>query len=221
MPSSFANSVSPPAAAIRWQASPGVIANIKHGVYWQSNIACNTALNRLFSLTAMAGHNEKSRPIDRALARAKERHGWNQVKFASELSKYGRVVVPQDITNWKKRGMPPEHHETVAKMLGWSVDELLGLKAYGIGGASPTMLVRDEVRFDLTDEERQLIEAYRSASPSRREVFDTLARMPDADSFPRTRRIIEDRADFSRSKPVVDRMGGGKQSARRSKKRSA
>lgn len=60
------------------------------------------------------------RPIDRALAWAREK-GWNQTAFASRLG-----VAPANVTNWKSRGLPPEHHKLVADALGRSVDELLG-----------------------------------------------------------------------------------------------
>lgn len=59
-------------------------------------------------------------PIVRALRMAKAK-GWNQSQFAAQLG-----VLPQDVTNWKARGMPPEWHEPVATKLGCSVDELLG-----------------------------------------------------------------------------------------------
>jgi len=60
------------------------------------------------------------RPIDRALAWAQEK-GWNQSTFASRLG-----VAPANVTNWKSRGLPPEHYKLVADALGRSVDELLG-----------------------------------------------------------------------------------------------
>lgn len=58
-------------------------------------------------------------PIERALriARAK---GMNQTKFAREMG-----VLPQHVTNWKKRGMPPEHYRQAAKVVGITIDELL------------------------------------------------------------------------------------------------
>lgn len=46
----------------------------------------------------------------------------NQTKFGELLG-----LEPQHITNWKRRGMPPEWHAPVAKALGYTVDELLGL----------------------------------------------------------------------------------------------
>jgi len=60
------------------------------------------------------------RPIDRALRRAREQ-GNNQSQFATQIG-----VSPQDITNWKARGMPPEWHARVAKVLHYTVEELLG-----------------------------------------------------------------------------------------------
>lgn len=73
-------------------------------------------LNNPFSLGRM-----ELRPIDRALRRAREK-GMNQSLFAERLG-----VEPQHITNWKRRGMPPEWHARVAQVLGYTVDELLGL----------------------------------------------------------------------------------------------
>jgi transcriptional regulator with XRE-family HTH domain len=89
--------------------------NIKHSVYTMSNAAFNTPLNRLFRVS-----NMKTRPIDRALKRAKDR-GLNQSQLAGLLD-----VDPQHITNWKSRGLPPEWHERMADVLDWSLDELLG-----------------------------------------------------------------------------------------------
>jgi transcriptional regulator with XRE-family HTH domain len=72
----------------------------------------------MFSIADM-----EQRPIDRALMWAKER-GWSQSDLAREIG-----VTPQDITNWKKRGMPPEWYEKTAEVLERAVDELLGRKA--------------------------------------------------------------------------------------------
>lgn len=81
------------------------------------NPVCNGDLNNLFTIA-----NMEQRPIDRALTWAKER-GWSQSDLARELG-----VTPQDITNWKKRGMPPEWYQGAADVLGRTVDELLGRK---------------------------------------------------------------------------------------------
>lgn len=67
-----------------------------------------------------------STPIKRALELAKRR-GMNQARFADALDKAGLAgTLPQHITNWKRRGLPPEHLQVVAKVLKCSVDELLG-----------------------------------------------------------------------------------------------
>jgi hypothetical protein len=89
--------------------------DIKRGVYYKSNIAFNNQINALFRLRSMA-----DRPIDRALAMAKDR-GMNKSQFAKALN-----VLPQHVTNWIARGMPPEYHEPAADVLGCSVDTLLG-----------------------------------------------------------------------------------------------
>lgn len=62
----------------------------------------------------------QSRPIDRALAWAKQK-GWNQSTLAARLG-----VAPANVTNWKIRGLPPEQYKPVADALGKTVDELLG-----------------------------------------------------------------------------------------------
>lgn len=61
-------------------------------------------------------------PIQRLLAWAKEL-GMNQSDLARKMN-----VSPQDITNWKKRGMPPEHHLVASSSVGRTVDELLGVQ---------------------------------------------------------------------------------------------
>jgi DNA-binding transcriptional regulator YiaG len=91
---------------------------IKRRVYWLSNAAFNKGLNAPFSLACMGQQHE--RPIDRALERAKAL-GLNQSQFAAKL-----LVDPQHVTNWKRRGMPPEYHAKAAEVLNWSVDQLLG-----------------------------------------------------------------------------------------------
>lgn len=58
--------------------------------------------------------------VRRVLARAAVL-GLNQSALARKIGK-----TPQDITNWKTRGVPAEHHALLADALNWSVDELLG-----------------------------------------------------------------------------------------------
>ena len=62
------------------------------------------------------------RPIDTALAWAKERH-WDQSELARRLN-----VSPAVITNWKTRGLPPERWPEVAAVFGRSVDELISVQ---------------------------------------------------------------------------------------------
>ena len=64
------------------------------------------------------------RPIDRALLWAKD-DGLNQSDLANRLG-----VLPQDITNWKKRGLPSDKYLEVAETLGRSIDDLLGRTGY-------------------------------------------------------------------------------------------
>jgi hypothetical protein len=63
-------------------------------------------------------------PIDRALSWARDR-GVNQSAFARLID-----ATPQDVTNWKRRGMPAEWHAAVAKAFGRTVDDLLGRQAH-------------------------------------------------------------------------------------------
>lgn len=64
--------------------------------------------------------NRDERPIDRLLKWTREA-GKNQSDLARGLG-----VDPQTITNWKKRGMPPEYHAPAARMFGRTVEQLLG-----------------------------------------------------------------------------------------------
>ena len=64
---------------------------------------------------------KKERPIDRLLRWAKA-DKLNQANLAKALG-----VTSQHITNWKSRGMPPEHHAKAARVVRRSVDELVGL----------------------------------------------------------------------------------------------
>lgn len=72
------------------------------------------SFHELFSLAVMS-----ERPIDIALRLARER-GWNQTQFAVEVG-----ITPADVSNWKRRGLPPKEHQRVALALGVGVAELL------------------------------------------------------------------------------------------------
>src|SRR5690625_2421243 len=63
-----------------------------------------------------------TRQIDRALEWAKK-EGMNQSDLARALG-----VLPQDITNWKKRDLPSDRYLDMAQALKRSVDELLGFE---------------------------------------------------------------------------------------------
>jgi hypothetical protein len=127
--------------------------HIKHGVYCKSNAACNTPINFLFSLLGVAEKNE-IRPIDRALEIARRR-GMNQSDFARRMD-----VLPQDITNWKSRGMPPEHYERAATVLHCTVDELLGRSKLRANGAplEPWMVEYLELDVEQQNEIREIVE---------------------------------------------------------------
>jgi hypothetical protein len=79
------------------------------------NPACNLSYHALFTFRDV----EKHTPIERALAWARKL-GMNQSAFARAMG-----VTPQDVTNWKARGMPPEHHAEAARVTHHSIDELV------------------------------------------------------------------------------------------------
>lgn len=68
----------------------------------------------------------KDQVTERALKIARERHGWNQPKFAEMVG-----VEKQHVTNWLSRGMPGNRYASVAAALKITVDELLGGKSAG------------------------------------------------------------------------------------------
>lgn len=104
-----------------------------------SNIVCNKVLNELFSIWTVAKPDTRS--IEIALRLAKNKHGWNQSDFAKRLAAAtGKEIRPQDITNWKRRGMPPEHIEPASHVLICSADELLGRAVTGIKGSNVVQL---------------------------------------------------------------------------------
>lgn len=92
---------------------------ITHDVYPHVNQTCNTALHALFRVSVVTS----TTPIDVALQWARDA-GMNQSAFAGAIG-----ATPQDVTNWKKRGMPAEWHAPVAAKFGRRVEELLGLVA--------------------------------------------------------------------------------------------
>lgn len=86
------------------------------------------------------------RPIDRALEWARD-DGLNQSELAKKAG-----VLPQDITNWKKRDLPSDKYVVMADALNRSIDDLLGRTGYRRGdvvevaspGAPPAGYVRLE-----------------------------------------------------------------------------
>lgn len=68
--------------------------------------------------------------FDRVLRKARDR-GWSQTELAERLG-----LSPQNITNWKNRGVPPDRYVGIADALSCSLDELLGRMKY-VSGASP------------------------------------------------------------------------------------
>lgn len=93
----------------------GSMIDIKHGVYLLSNTLCNPPLNIGFRVQCMKVGYE------RVLQRAKELGMPGPKALADALN-----ISPQNMTNWKIRGVPPRMHKPVADVLQWSVDELLG-----------------------------------------------------------------------------------------------
>jgi len=62
--------------------------------------------------------------FNRVIRKARDR-GWSQSDLAERLS-----LSPQNITNWKSRGVPPERYVAIADALNWSLDEMLGRTRY-------------------------------------------------------------------------------------------
>jgi hypothetical protein len=148
MPSNLAKAESPPAAAMSSEVSSGVMAaHVKHSVYNKSNMVCNQILNNPFSIAAVASDKQKSggRSIDIAVKLAKAK-GWNQSEFARRMTLAGeKPVTPGAFSNWKRRGMPPEHIETASRVLNCSADELLGRESRvtpGIKGSATIVPIK-------------------------------------------------------------------------------
>lgn len=76
-------------------------------------------LNDLFSIEPVKS-KERGRTIDRVIQRMLEL-GWDQAEFARKMG-----VSDANVTNWKARGMPTDHLERASRVLGKSVDWLLG-----------------------------------------------------------------------------------------------
>src|SRR5690606_34032471 len=70
--------------------------------------------------------------FNRVMRRAREKR-WTQSELAKRLD-----LLPQHVSNWKTRGVPPERYEAIADALDCSIDELLGRMKYVAGaGAMP------------------------------------------------------------------------------------
>ncbi|HRL22811.1 MAG TPA: helix-turn-helix transcriptional regulator, partial [Alcaligenes sp.] len=55
--------------------------------------------------------------------------GWSQSDLANRIG-----VSPQNITNWKIRGVPSDRHAQIAALFGKTVDQLLGNSPTGTAG---------------------------------------------------------------------------------------
>jgi cation transport regulator ChaB len=157
--------------------------HIKHSVYSKSNILCNKALNAAFTISAVPKDKQQKRPntlsIRTALRLAMDRHHWNQSEFARELAlASGKGIKPQDVTNWKKRGMPAEHLEVVSQVLHCSVDELLGRMdaASAPRRADPWPFNFPRQLYEQLDKDERVIFAYES----RKTIADIIAQRSDA-----------------------------------------
>lgn len=62
--------------------------------------------------------------FDRMIRKASEKD-WSQSDLAVRLG-----VSPQNVTNWKRRGVPPDQYVNLADTLNCSLDELLGRTKY-------------------------------------------------------------------------------------------
>lgn len=96
----------------------------------------------------------KETAFDRMIRWGKDR-GWNQSAIASHLR-----VLPQHISNWKKRGIPPEWYGPIAQLYGRSVDELIGLNGEDRKDAAQwpfTSIDENKVR-SLDDQQRAKLE---------------------------------------------------------------
>lgn len=89
-------------------------------------MAFNLRVNGLFTILGM-GKTVFARAIEKA-----QQKGWNQSDLASRLG-----VLPQHITNWKSRGIPPDKYVALADVLECSLDELLGRTRFLSAGSPP------------------------------------------------------------------------------------
>lgn len=73
----------------------------------------------------MEPRDQYEKPLDWALARARELFGMNKSQFARAIG-----VSAQDVNNWiARQNLPPEHYQRIAVALHCSIDELVGLPA--------------------------------------------------------------------------------------------
>src|SRR5690606_17844033 len=88
--------------------------------------------------------------FNRVMRKAREKR-WSQSELAKRLD-----LLPQHVSNWKARGVPPERYEAIADALDCSIDELLGRMKYVAGaGALPSpwpFKGIDEVKVRALDE---------------------------------------------------------------------
>lgn len=62
--------------------------------------------------------------FNRVIRKAQEKN-WSQSDLAKHLG-----LLPQHVSNWKSRGVPPDRYEAIANVLDCSIDELLGRKKF-------------------------------------------------------------------------------------------
>ena len=162
MPSSSANAVLPPAESMSFADSSGVIdTESTHEVYRLQSQCGPSIYTVRVRLTGMGDETV----FDRVIRLAWERRKWKRADLIREFD-----VRKQDLTNWKRRGVPAARHAEIARKLGCSIEEFL----YGdsvkkpLGSRSAPVLLVTRADLDaLPDGERemtnQLIETIRKA----------------------------------------------------------
>jgi hypothetical protein len=89
--------------------------------------------------------------IEQALAH--RRPPRNQEWLAEQLSKSGKAISPQAVSNWKKRGVPAARFSELADLFGLTTDQVAGRAPLpwdkGSGWPFPGI---DEARFTRLDE---------------------------------------------------------------------
>lgn len=165
MPSSSANAVFPPAESMSFADSSGFMdTESTHAVYHlQSPCGPSVYTGRVRS-PVMSDKDV----FDQVLRLAWERRKWRRADLIRELD-----VTKQDLTNWKRRGVPSNRYALIAKKIGCAIEDLLqedSIKKPLRSRSEPVLLVTRADLDALPDGERemanQLIETIRKAVSS-------------------------------------------------------